>query len=134
MNKRELCLGNFVRVTKPGGYNNVGDIICVKSISDKGINHWQDMGASGENTWDGIEGIEFSWEIFEAIGAKRSHLDSGVLDAKDCQYVVRHYGWGWGIEGWYFKYLHQFQNHYFFENQEDFPLDTFVRIFNVKGV
>lgn len=46
INLTELRLGNYVIVEK-GGYCSNRSIQIVKSISEKGINEWSDMGASG---------------------------------------------------------------------------------------
>jgi hypothetical protein len=78
MDKGELRLGNYVRVTKPGGYNRVGDIVQVREISEEGINHWQDMGASGCNSFDGICGIPLTADWIENAGILFEDTTTGV--------------------------------------------------------
>lgn len=62
---RDLRIGDFVKVTKPGGYCKVGDIVEVFSISKEGINHWKDMGASGFIPIDGFEYVDKSKQQLE---------------------------------------------------------------------
>jgi hypothetical protein len=55
MQANEIRLGNLVKATKSGGYNNIGDVIAITSINlFTGVNEWQDMGASGYIPFDGI--------------------------------------------------------------------------------
>lgn len=92
MKATELRIGNIVKVIKPGGYNNVGDLIIINSVDKNGVNHWQDMGATGCNTFDGIEGIALTEELLEKCGFKSLGNDGHISKGKNGEVPVL-----WGI-------------------------------------
>lgn len=111
---KDLKIGNWVKVSKSGGYNNIGDLIEIYSISSKGVNDWSDMGASGSNTFDGIDRIPLSLEILEKCGCAKAkhiseyawHTKGGLAFAFDGKQVSLMIENKWIL----FSYLHQFQN------------------------
>ena len=107
----ELRIGNLVIVTNTGGYNNIGDIISIDSISRHGVNNWSDMGSSGCNPFCGIEPILLTEEWLLKFGFLKDRIN---LYYSFGQFIIRHdfilCDINTRIE---LKYVHQLQNLYF---------------------
>lgn len=115
MKANELRIGNLVRVIKAGGYNNIGDIVKVDSIDSYGINKWRDMGASGCNSFDGIEGIPLTEEWLVKMGFKyvnTLHDSTKVFEGEPFLYYKDGYA-RISIHTPDILYVHQLQNLYF---------------------
>lgn len=127
MKANELRIGNWVNDVKGGGYNVPG-FQRVRKIDEKGVNHWQDMGASGYAKFEDIEPIPLTPEILVKAGFKRWH--DGTHRKQIDEYIVFHveedgcYGfWSDSKENEadftlrsqdnHIEYLHQLQNLFF---------------------
>lgn len=108
----ELRIGNKVLCTANKGYGGPG-ITTVNSIA-RGINYWQDMGASGEIPFKDIEGIPLTEEWLERMGFE--NVRSGTYGI-GCFEI-----WVQGKQLFYseslpnspeIKFVHQLQNLYF---------------------
>lgn len=75
----ELRLGNKVNSRSKRGYENPG-VVTVSGIDSRGINHWSDMGASGEHPFEESSGIPLTEEWLRKLGFEK------MLDSADPDY------------------------------------------------
>lgn len=91
--KQELRYGNYVMPLKDNFYGEYKDEPCqVNSIEYRGINAWQDMGASGNLSYSEIDPIRLTDEWLLKLGFKRESIDDKwgrVFRLKNCNYFLR---------------------------------------------
>ena len=87
----ELRIGNKVIALKNSGYDSRG-VITAQSIGSRGVNNWEDMGASGELAFSDLNPIPLTPEILEKCGFANSeyYRHNHAINAGGCWYSV-HY-------------------------------------------
>ena len=73
INTNELRIGNWVaaKAIMSGGREGHPVSIMVETIGTRGINKWQDMGASGETLFSDLIGIQLNTEILQKYGFEK---------------------------------------------------------------
>lgn len=126
INKNELRLGNLVscknikeQYVRPGYDNSFR----VETIGYRGINEWQDMGASGLIKFDDLLPIKLTEQWLERAGFRNNWLElvyGMSLTYEDEEILLGGFGSSAGSQ--YFvvpcKYVHQLQNIYAITGQE----------------
>lgn len=73
MKANELRIGNLF-IDTIGAYCEPGTIQKVRTISENGVNKWQDMGSSGNCPFERMEPIPITVEILEECGYSKANL------------------------------------------------------------
>ena len=123
MKPEELRIGNYC--IAGGSSHPKGKEVTVYSISETGINAWQDMAASGCDKFEDIEPIPLAEECLKAFGATEKKVPGCV---SEWQIFISNFELNWDSETGliifsdnsnesisldHIKYVHQLQNLYF---------------------
>lgn len=115
----DLRIGNKVISRSKTGYEPAG-IVTVGSIGSRGINSWQDMGASGEHIYEDLDGLPLTPELLTKCGFVSRHdeyleLDEICICAYDSGFILcepQDYDPGLRLIGKPFFHVHRLQNLY----------------------